>query len=261
MIKRQTPELVYDNLVIGSSLESVLFSYYTNSKIIWTRNRQPYRIEKIKDFGLGSSKIDIWSQHMFLLGLGGRIPFSDNLLGIRYIDRETISVITAEDSHYKIKFKKLWIFDDYNLYDIPIPTGTRVEKKYVYDIFHIRGVQNYDVNYKFNRDSDFIKNIEFFKKWRAHLCIVESITEDLDKIPDYLVRVKLTEILKNDGFDIQVDSRVEHIERQISDSSINVYKDFDNVHFFEGDLETIYGFREYKNKLTYLKYLKLKLGL
>jgi len=261
MSKRQPPELVYDNLVIGSSLEAVLFAYYSNTKIIWTRNQQPLKVEQIKDFGYGTNKADIWSKHAFLLGLGGFIPFQNGVLSIRYIDASSLTVVSPESTTYSIKFNKLWVFDDHNIYDIPNPIGEINERKFVYDTFNMQCLGGFDPNYTFDRDSDFIRSIKFYTKLRTPLCRVESIVDDIEKIPDYLVRVKLTELFKQAGFTFKSNTVIEHVERQIVDHSKNLYTDFDNVMFYDGDLETMHAFGTGNRYTNYLKYLKAKMRI
>lgn len=244
--------LNYDKIVIGSSLEALLFAFYNKLKIIYTRNLQPNSIEIIEDFGLGNNKKNIWDKHAFQLLLAGYIPFENKVKHIRYISKNEILIITKEDKTYNVSFNNLYVFDDYNFLDLPISSESTSSEYRIVDRFKYKSKKIDRENIQ--RQEKFINQIIFEDK--KEILVVSFIKKiDLDKTPEHLIKIKTENILN------ELKLNLDHDNRQIYDLGQNVYEDFDNVCFVYTDAKLMFDFHKRWVKIDYMKYLRLKMGL
>ncbi len=248
--------ITLDRIVIGSSLEAVLCAFYNKLKLIYTRNLQPDVHDTIEDYGLGTSKHDAWNKHTFQLSLAGYTPFGDKIKHIRYVDKNTIKVITKEEGVYTVIFQELYVFDDHEFLDIPPHLSSDKDEVRILDWFKVveGDISSHESIQNKNR---FINQIIFYKD-KKEVCVVSYVkTEELDSKQEHLVRVKTESILSNPGNDIILD----HRDRQIFDLGKNIYEDFDNVTFSYADHKIMYDLRRVRAKIDYMKYLRIKLGI
>lgn len=240
------------NIVIGSSLEAVLFSYYNKYKLLYTKNMQPLFIEEIEDFGLGTDKKIIWDKHIFLLSLAGYVPFENKIKHLRYIDKNNLVVITNKDHVYNINYNKLYIFDDADFLDLPLSISSTSSLCRIIDFFSYNGKKIETENIL--RKDDFLNQIVFEDK-RKILTVSYCTKDKLDNFPEHLMKIKLDGILSDKKI------KIDHYKREIFDLGRNIYNNFDNVEFIYDDAKTIFTFHKRWVKIDYLKYLKLKLSL
>jgi len=245
-------ELRYDNLVVGSSLESVLYCYFNKIKLIYTRNLQPDFMDKIEDFGLGSSKEDIWKKYFFLLSLSGYNPFENKIKHIRYEEDNLLSIITKEESIYKINYNQLFIFDDYNFLDLPLSKFSTSNKCRIIDTFTYTS-KKIDMQ-NIERPEDLMHQI-FFEDKKKILVLSYEEKQDIENTPEHLIKIKTESLLKIKNLNL------DHKERKIIDLGQNVYDDFEKIKFLYLDSSLIYSFHKKRAKIDYLKYLKLKLDI
>lgn len=245
-------EFNYDKIIIGSSLEAFLFSYFNKIKVMYTRNNQPDSFERIKEFGLGTNKRDIWNKYAFQLSLSGYIPFSDSIKHIQYISNNTLKVVTREDHVYTVSYKQLYVFDDYNFFDIPVSTSSTSVKYRVIDTFSYNSKKLDKENIQ--SENDFLNQIIFHNtKKITTVSFVEK--DEIDNFQHHLIKIKLESLLNIRSLNL------DHQIREIIDLGQNVYDDFENVIFVYTDAELIYLFHRKNAKIDYLKYLKLKMEL
>ena len=77
-------------IVIGSSLESVLFASKNNCMLILNKLSPPEIFE--------TKELDDWNHLVFLLSMAGRIPFSDKVASIRVLqDEKKLKVYTTRE--------------------------------------------------------------------------------------------------------------------------------------------------------------------
>jgi hypothetical protein len=265
-------ELTYDNLIIGSNLEAVLFSYQTQTPLLSARLERPLFFESMEDFGIGTSKLEAWEKYIFLLSLSGLVPFSDKIKFIRYMDANKIRVVTHSEKVLYIKFNQLFIFDDYNFYDLPAENGLTTKDVIALDWFKIRHASYHQLD-SICREDKFINKILFYTGTRHILdkqgkdcLVISNLTQyqaDSDKYAEYVVKVKLENILRENGI-VERDKNkmlIEHIRRDIIKLGRNSYDNFENVLFVYTDPKTAWEFGRPRAKINYLKYLKTKLGL
>lgn len=245
---------IFDKLVIGNNLEAVLCCFYNKLNLIYTRNSIPDESDIIQNYGLGSSRRDIWLNHTFQLSVAGYIPFQDKVLHIVYLDKETLKIVTKEENIYYIKFKELYVFDDFNILNLPVDLKRASENVRMIDTFkstegNVEELESIESKTKFMNHiilkNNMVKVISYVKK------------EDIDKYEAFLVKIKVENILSSVDNEIEL----EHSNREIYDLEKNVYEDFDNVTFSYADDKLMYEIRKKHVKIDYMKYFRMKLGI
>ncbi len=264
-------EIKYDKIVIGSSLEAFLFAFYGKHKILYTRQQIPDHLEKIEEYGLGTSKLDAWNKIAIQLSMGGYVPFENKIKHIRYVDANTLKVITHEETVCTIIFNKLYVFDDLNFLDLPPSLKTTSDKVKILDWFYAERGYLHDHDYIENK-SDFMNQVVFFKNGRhkdsghKDICVVSRcVQQDIDKYPEHLVRIKTENLMRKLGIETATKwktyIKIIHMKRDIISYGQNIYENFDNVEFIYDDAKFIYQINQRRVKIDYMKYLRLKLGL
>ncbi len=242
----------YDSVVVGASLEAVLYCYFNKLKLIYTRNLQPDYTEKIKDFGLGIVKKDIWDKYFFLLSLSGFNPFENKIKHIRYEIDNKISIVSKEDNLYKVSYNNLYIFDDYNFFDLPLSKFSTSSKYRIVDTFRYK-IKQLDIE-NLEREEDVLKQI-FFEEKKKIIVVSYIEKNNIENIPEHLIKIKTQSHIGIKNLEL------DHLERKIIDLGQNVYEDFEKIKFLYLDAELIYSFFKKKSKIDYLKYLNIKLDL
>lgn len=262
-------EITMDNVVVGSSLEALLFAFYGKYKVLYTRLSRPDTLEKLEEFGLGISKQQAWDKHIFQLELSGYIPFNDKISHIKYIDSETLKIITNEEGIYYVKYKKIFIFDDHQIDNLPPHTSSTSNKIKLIDWFHVERGDHHKYDYIKN-NSDFMNEVIFFKSskrkssQRKDVCVVSYCDkETIQKYPEHLLKIKTESYMKELGIVKTNKSSIKlnHIKRDIIEYGQNVYENFDNCEFVYDDCKTIYELNQGRHKIDYMKYLRLKMGI
>jgi len=265
-------EINLDNVVIGSSLEALLFAFYGKHRIIYTRNQKPDEIETLDEFGLGTSKKAAWEKHWFQLGIAGYLPFTDKVKHMRYVDANTLKVITHQEKVITVKFNKLYVFDDHEFLDLP-PSLTRTSDKIkIVDWFHASkgDLHEHEI---VESNNDFMNKVIFFKSGihkdvkRKDVCVISNWRmSDIDKIREHVVKIKTEKLMKSLGIETarqtRVYIRIDHIRRDIIEYGKNIYDNFDNVEFIYDDAKFIFETNDrVRRKIDYMKYIRLKFGL
>jgi hypothetical protein len=265
MAKNKTPlGLTYDNLVVGSSLEAILFAFHSKIPFLYTRNLQPYDFEEIIDFGMGTAKLDIWKKLILQMSLAGNNPFENKIKSLRYLDSNTIKVVTEDDHVYPIKFNKLWVFDDFNFEDLPAYIGIIKGKRLVIDYLKIKSPWKHERDV-IKTEGDIFQKVIFFappgfedyENRRKYLMAVSLF--DGEPFPEYTCRIKLSKFLE-EKYGI-TDLDVEHECREVVDYSRNLYDDFDNVYFVYTDAVHIQTFHNPRYRMDFMKYLRVMMDI
>lgn len=264
--------IVYDNLIIGSSLEAVLFAHETQTPLISCRLERPYYFEEIQDFGLGSNKLEIWQKYAFILSLANLMPMSDKIKHIRYVDANTLKVILKADKTILVKYNRLFVFDDYRFYDLPNETGITTNENMVIDWFHVISGRHHDFS-AINRDNPFINKILFYERPYGKLAtppknalVLSYLSKhqlDNPKYADYVVKIKTEKLMAESGIKQKGASKpaIEHLRRDIIKLGRNIYDNFDNVTFMYADPKSTWEFGNKRSKINYLRYINMKLKL
>lgn len=250
-------EFKFDKIVIGASLEALLCAFYNKFKILYTRSLIPDEYDIVEDYGLGSKRKETWEKHMFQMSIAGHVPFSDKIKHIRYVDRDTIKVVTKEEGVYTVKYNELYIFDDYNLLDLPVNSKKSNKNIRILDWFRVveGSIENNDSI--FNRTKLF-NQIVFNKKDDSDLCVISYLKDNkLNDFEEHICRVKTENMLSAEDNNISL----LHIKREIIPIDKELYDDFDNVIFSYTEEKYMYELHYRRARIDYMKYLRIKLGI
>lgn len=250
-------EMNFDKIVIGSSLEALLCAFYNKFKILYTRTLMPDEYDLVEDYGLGPNRKAAWEKHMFQLSLAGYTPFVDKIKHIRYVNRDTIKVITKEEGVYTIKYNELYIFDDYNFLDLPVNAKKSNKNIRILDWFRLEKGKVDQEEPIFNR-TKLLNQIIIDKKEDSDICVVSYAKDNkLSEFEEHVCRIKTENMLSSDFNKI----RLTHIKREIIPIDKELYDDFDNIIFSYTEEKYMYELRRIRAKIDYMKYLRIKLGI
>lgn len=181
---------IHDKIIIGGTLNALIYSYINNIPIIFNVPKPPYFFEHFQpDTSLerffikpdiltlqgttntkekGNSKLELWDKLTFILSLSGLMPLADKTLHLRIENEKNIlKVITKNHKMIKFKFDKLIIFDDENVHGLPTPKKSisKDDKKLVLDWIDVRRGMQHQFDYCVT-DDDFVNRIHFYKSDR-----------------------------------------------------------------------------------------------
>ncbi len=216
----------YDNLVIGSGLNALMFSYLNKYPLIINADKPPMPFEFFDlDFNLGQfgfepgkyalhtgdnivevgvPKFEVWQRLFFSLSLSGLCPLSLKAHSIRIQDDNFVKIVTHRSRVIKCKYNQLFVFDNENVHGLPFALGERIEKFKVVDWFNVRRGNKHNIDYMFT-DEDFVKEIFFYKAQRRTAKDLAAISymsrEQLNDInyTDTFVRFKVLKLMRNAG--------------------------------------------------------------
>jgi hypothetical protein len=252
MNNKQPLVLSCDDIVIGSSLEAVFFAHNLKCKLLFTRNLCPFEFEVFpSEYNFNCTPYEFWSQHMFELSMAGYIPIS-NAVTIYLVDKNRLKVVTETENIVYIDFKHMYVFDDNELYDIPIETDTVDKHVTIYDFFYYK---------RFNklRDTKSTEDTHFYVHKMKKYCIVKTIANESEIPEEYTVRLRTLSKFKEEKPDKK--KIFEHIKRYIVYHRRNVRQDTENITFCYPDFYTLYRFSKKRQKIDYMRYLRTKMDL
>ena len=178
----------YDRIVIGATLSSVLYSFYTQTPLIFVEKPKLHPFEFFNcdiDFGLlkvepntyhltsldhqqfsfGASKQQIYNKLLALLSLSGYVPFSDLAKSIN-VQKDSLSITTTGNKKFKVGYEELVVFDDKKINGLPSLLSLNEEQKIqVLDWFEINIGSRVNIDY-LETDDDFVKQIFFYPSRR-----------------------------------------------------------------------------------------------
>ncbi len=197
--------LNYDKIVIGSSLEALMFAFNNQLPVFFSEAERPFRFDfvdpslDLSDLSLeneertlrtvdgemkvGLPKEILWERLMFVLSYFGRTPLAGLCRSMRY----TGSTIVFSDEYSKIaeiNFNHCYYFGDKNCHKLlnekPVDTG-----KYIcYDWIAFNRGGKHDVDFIKTKD-DFVGTIWFYSSDRIDgnspvkdACVVSSLTAE-----------------------------------------------------------------------------------
>ena len=224
--------LAYDKIVIGATLSSILYCFYTQTPLIFVEKCRLHPFEFYNpeiDFGLlkiepntyhlkkpdgqsaifGPSKQQIHNKLLTLLSLSGFVPFS-NLAKSVNIQKDVLSVTTTGNKRFNVGYNQLLIFDDKKISGLPpLVTHAKEQKTQVLDWFEINLGSSLDIDYLEIGD-DFVKQIFFYSSQRPatqsdkkDLLAISHLTHD-EATQDYRYsdtysRFKILKCMKDAG--------------------------------------------------------------
>jgi hypothetical protein len=194
----------FDKIVIGSSLEAILFAFNNNLRLIFSEAERPFRFDyfapdldlscvkmehstqTLKTFGdditVGLPKEMLWERLLFFLSLDGKVPLSNLCKSMRLGDKNLIC--SNEYSKIaEINFNTCYYFGDKNCSGMK--QKTLAEQGYVcYDWIAFNRGGKHDVDY-IKLEDDFVNEVWFYPSDRIDgntpvkdACVVSRIKEE-----------------------------------------------------------------------------------
>jgi len=182
--------LKYKNIVIGATLSSVLYSFYTQTPLIFVKgaNIHPFDFYN-SDIDLSLLKIDpknyflkqpddeqavfgppkqrVYEKLLALLSLSGLVPFSHLAKSINIKDN-SLKVVTEGNKAINVEYEQLIVFDDNKINGLPhIVENNQNKPTQVLDWFEVNLGSTHDIDY-IETDSNFVKKIFFYSSQRDY---------------------------------------------------------------------------------------------
>ena len=240
----------YDEIVIGGSLSALLYSYIHGLPIIINKTIIPYRFQKLGNV----CQADLWHNLCFLLSLSGLNLVKDDAALVR-INENILTVSMKNASILKCQFKEAIIFDDEDIFGLPISIEDMCKADYkhlVVDWITAKCCMEHEVDYLQTED-DFVKEIYFYPTERLtglhpnkkDLVAVSYLTKKQVQDTDYsdtYARFKTYDIMKKNnitgrkngffnGKQINYDLQLEVEARDVSKLRMDLYHDTEKLKF------------------------------
>jgi hypothetical protein len=219
-------EYQVDEIVIGGSLNALLYAWYTGATLISIDPKEPYFFERfdpsvsLKDIGfendistlqapkstieVGIKKSDVWKKIYFLLAMGGQAPIPNSAQSIR-IEDDFVKVVTSHSRMARFTYNKLKIFD---ASQVAISGKKSINRKYkVLDWVWVNTGMIHSLDFIKDRDN-FVKEIYFYEYNRRgdqplkNLVAVSYMTgKELEEYyySDTYAKFKIEEMMKTAG--------------------------------------------------------------
>lgn len=172
-----------DKVVIGSSLESVIYAFENNCTLLQNEVRPPFVFERFspkEQIPLfenipavlnsptghetkGMFKVGVWNHLIFSLSCAGKLPFSDKIEKIRIVEEEKkIKVFTKRHRKFEIDCEKVIVFDPENVEGLPTIKKKIKDPKYlVVDWVDVKAGMVHEFDFIKTKDR-FINEIVFY---------------------------------------------------------------------------------------------------
>ena len=228
-------EYHFDKLVIGGSLESLLYCFINNCKLVLVEDLYPLEVETVEYhtalrlLGYEANetiyKSELWDRLTLVLSLSGHIVVPNILTSVREINGGLV-VITEHNKRIKLFSEQILRFDNIN------------KKKYnVVDWFDVRSGNNHNLTIIEDPKEKFINKIYFYTSSRAgsnknmkDVFAVSNLTSaqatDINH-GEGIARLKVLAMMKNSGIRGQSNGynksgrknhyalKIEHTHRQL----------------------------------------------
>ncbi len=219
----------YDKIVVGSTLEAIVYAFFEDCPILYTEARCPTRFDFLdpkldlsfvklpkqnktlstfdKKITVGTQKLLLWERLLFLLSLRGHVPLSNLCKNMRHVD----SNIICSNEYSKImeiKFNKCFYFGDSNTNGFTQKTKFDSDTYLCYDYIAFNSGGKHEIDF-IHTDDDFISEIWFYGSDRIDgntpvrdACAVSKLTEAQLLNFDYsetMARFKVLKTMKDGG--------------------------------------------------------------
>ena len=180
--------LKYKKIIIGATLSSVLYSFYTQIPLIFVEGAKIHPFDfynsdidlsllKIdpknyflkqsddKQAVFGPPKQEVYEKLLALLSLSGLVPFSHLAKSIN-IEEHCLKVITEGNKVINVEYEHLIVFDDNKINGLPrLLENNQNKPTQILDWFEVNLGSTHDIDY-IETDSDFVKKIFFYSSQR-----------------------------------------------------------------------------------------------
>jgi hypothetical protein len=176
----------YDKIVVGSSIEAMLFAYNNEYPIIFAEERKPFRFDyfdpglDLSYFGLGKQshtlishegkkvvgvkKETLWEHMVFLMSLNGQVPLSNMAHSIRH-NGETITCANEYNKIAEVSFNECFYFGDKKSTGFVHQEVLDSQAYICYDniAFHVGGKHELDY---IQTEDNFVREVWFYSSDR-----------------------------------------------------------------------------------------------
>ena len=240
----------YENVVLGGTLEAVLYSYNMGYKLIMPELKPPDPFDLVGD----TNKIDIWNEVLFDMSLAGETPLADKVSSVRIEDSE-LKVVIGNSKLVRIKYKNLYVFDDDRTTGLGVAKEDTQSKYRVLDWFEVKSGMKHDHDLLTDKDSEFVTEVHFYKSSRTApgknykdlVAISFMNKEQLNdtEYSDLYVRFKVLDMMRASGIRGGKNMhtfrplKIECVKRDIVFMGKSKYKNFENVRFVNAPIESL----------------------
>jgi hypothetical protein len=187
---QRTLDLVYDDLIIGSDLSALCYSYINKIPIVYTKINKPDPFSMFDD---KIKSIDKWQEIMFLLSINHLSPFSNIVQSIRLADSNLLKITTKENFVCNISYKNLFLFDEQNINGLASINKTN-SRNLVIDWFDAqKGIQI--INHNLELDDDFVKTIKINQD-EAKIAAISYLSDEEIKNQDFDISLSRMKVLR-----------------------------------------------------------------
>ena len=208
----------YKEIVIGSGLPAVMYSFFNSTPLIFKKTRKPevfetfdprYKLKYTKKleglFDFTKTQQEVWTKIIFALQGAGLITSNEYTLSLR-IDttNKEIKVVTYKAGLVTFTYDKLIIFEDEDLQGLPVPIQ-RLDEFQVIDWFRVKSCGPHSASYIKGTDK-FINEVHFveFSATRrpnslaaiSYLTLSQMMSFDFS---DTMAKFKIQEMMKKEG--------------------------------------------------------------
>lgn len=219
----------YENVVIGSDLNALLFAFINKHPILYTEPKIPHEFEFLdfkcdmsflkidnsgttfktinEDIRFGVRKILLWEKLNFLLSFEGLCPLSNICDNIRY-DGSNLTCSSEYSKLCEIKFDKCYYFGDNKTYKLVTERKSKNERYKVFDRVGFHSGGKHALEYAQTSD-DFVGQVWFYSSDRIHgdtgvkdACALSTLTFDQlsdNSFTQTMSAFKVCDILKKNG--------------------------------------------------------------
>ena len=216
-----------EELVVGATLSSLLYSYYTGYPLVYIEPNVPFRFDYFEPYfdldkiieqpeprefvtldlkkKVGLPKRDMWERLYFILSLSGKIPYADKAKSIRI--EEDISIITRKRNIFDCE--RVRIFDDKQVQGLSQKISGEDKTFNVYDWISVYSGTTHGLDFITNISGSVIEEIIFYPSDRIDgnhnkkdvVCVSSMTEEQLNdyRFSDTYVRFKVESLMKEAG--------------------------------------------------------------
>lgn len=207
----------YETIVIGGGLNAKMYSYYNKCPCICRSTDAPFEFDMLQQAPLPKvqgydpkNTLQVWERLSFLLGISGQLPMDGNVSGINIRDN-VLKVTTIGSRLCRFKFDKLIIFNDRDVFGLPLIKGREIGNSRVIDWFNVRSGMEH-MHDSITTDDNFVKEVIFYpsdrfgnqKSGRIRKDLVSISYLDENEINDFeysdtMARFKILQLMKDAG--------------------------------------------------------------
>lgn len=162
----------HNKVVIGGDLRSLLYGYYNNLPVLFSKPKRPFKFDTLGDLevDVGGYNGDphqeqLWVYLNFVLGVSGLLPLSGVAEKIRYADG-IIRVATKNARKIKIKADKIIILDPDQIAPLPMVKKTIKRKRRIIDWINVTQMGSSSLD-RIKREGDVMSEVIFYSSPRV----------------------------------------------------------------------------------------------